>query len=207
MNLQKKFQKALKTKFGNFFLNGPLIRLPEEMLISKDSLVLGIGNDDGQLLEILNNRIDFKHKPDIINFEKKYYIKNNHKIDIKYKDNFFKYETKNTYDLILCGYYVSELSNNELEDFLINTYKIINPEGLMIIWDFSKNPKYKNLQKALMFPFTKNKPIHQTSKKVIEIANRNNIGLATEVTMRPFLFPFTKRWSVLLGKPPSDQIN
>ena len=207
MNLQKKFQNALKTKFGNFFLNGPLIRLPEEMLISKDSLVLGIGNDDGQLLEILNNRIDFKHKPDIINFEKKYYIKNNHKIDIKDKGNFFKYEPKNTYDLILCGYYVSELSNNELEDFLIDTYKIINPEGLMIIWDFLKSPKHKNIQKALIFPFTKNKPSHQTSKKVIEIANRNNIGLATEVTMRPFLFPFTKRWSVLLGKPPSDQIS
>ena len=150
MNLQKKFQNALKTKIGNFFLNGPLIRLPEEMLISKNALVLGIGNDDGQLLEILNNRIDFKHKPDIINFEKKYYIKNNHKIDIKYKDNFFKYETKNTYDLILCGYYVSELSNNELEDFLINTYKIINPEGLMIIWDFSKSTKYKNIQKSTL---------------------------------------------------------
>jgi|TARA_B110000438_G_C15796838_1_gene643211 hypothetical protein len=207
MNLQKKFQNALKTKIGNFFLNGPLIRLPEEMLISKNALVLGIGNDDGQLLEILNNRIDFKHKPDIINFEKKYYIKNNHKIDIKYKDNFFKYETKNTYDLILCGYYVSELSNNELEDFLINTYKIINPEGLMIIWDFSKSTKYKNIQKVLLFPFTKNKPLQQTSKKIIEIANRNNIGLATEITIRPFLFPFTKRWSVLLGKPPSDRIN
>ena len=77
----------------------------------------------------------------------------------------------------------------------------------MIIWDFSKSTKYKNIQKVLLFPFTKNKPLQQTSKKIIEIANRNNIGLATEITIRPFLFPFTKRWSVLLGKPPSDRIN
>jgi hypothetical protein len=207
MNLQKKFRKALKTKFGNFFLNGPLIRLPEEMIISKESLVLGIGNDDGQLLEILNNRIDFKNKPDILNFEKKYYIKNNKKIVIKEREDLFLDLYKNTYDLILCGYYASELTDKELEKFLVDLYKIIKPEGLIIIWDFSIKEQYEIFNRVLLFPFSKNKTTTQTSKKIIEIAERNNIGLATEIVMRPFLFPFTKRWSVLLGKPPNNQTN
>ena len=55
----------------------------------------------------------------------------------------------------------------------------------------------------LNFPFSLENFKKHPNERILEIAKEAKVEFMTEVSVRPFLFPFTKRKSVILGKPPN----
>ena len=80
-------------------------------------------------------------------------------------------------------------------------YQSINTEGIVIIWNFEQT-KNRLFRKFLTFPFSLNNFIKNPNQRILEAAKKSNVEFATEVNIRPFLFPFIKRKAVILGKPP-----
>ncbi len=200
--MKKLFKRLLNTEFGQFIFNGAIIRLPEEMHVAENSSILSIGQHQKNLLPILKNRLGLKKEiHNIIVENKEYYI---NKDKQKYKDLSELGDLINKYkfDLVLCGHYTNLLDNEELKKFISTIYQSINSEGLIIIWNFEETSSLF-FRWFLNFPFSLENFKKNPNERILEIAKEEKVEFMTEVSVRPFLFPFIKRKSVILGKPPN----
>ena len=199
--MHKLFIKLLNSQFGQFIFNGAIIRLPEEMHVAENSLILNIGQYQKKLLPILKNRIHLETQPhNVVVDEKAYYIDSN---KMKYK-NLFELSgliELHKFDLVLCGHYTNLLNNDELDLFVKTIYQSINDEGIIVIWNFKQTNNHF-FRKFLNFPFSLKNFIKNPNERILEAAKNSNVEFMTEVSIRPFLFPFIKRKAVILGKPP-----
>jgi len=202
LGIKKIFFAIINSQFGQFFFNGAIIRLPEEMFIEQDSSILSIGQYQSNLIHILKKRILLSNIPDTINVEKGLLHKKGEKKQFHNIKDLYSLMRKNKYDLILCGHYTNILNDAELETFLMIMYESIRNEGLIIIWNFSGN-KNILIKKIIGFPFSSENFIDDPNIRIFNAAKKVNVEFITEVSVRPFLFPFVKRKTILLGKPPS----
>ena len=202
--MKKLFFKLLNTEFGQFFFNGAIIRLPEEMYIAEHSKILSIGQHQKKLLDILNNRLDLRSDQHTVVIEKNEYLINNEKQTYKNLNELIGLINEHKFDLVLCGHYTNLLNQKNLEMFISQIYKSINEEGIVIIWNF-KDTKDHLFRWFLNFPFSSDNFTKNPNERILEAAKETNIEFMTEVSIRPFLFPFIKRRSVILGKPPKQE--
>ncbi|MBI51674.1 MAG: hypothetical protein CL779_00450 [Chloroflexi bacterium] len=199
--MKKLFLKLLNSEFGQFIFNGAIIRLPEEMHIAEHSKILSVGQHQKKLLKILGNRLHLKTDQHTVAIEDNEYLINTTKKTYKNLSELIDLIKKNKFDLVLCGHYTNLLNNEELRVFISTIYQSINTEGIVIIWNFEQTNK-NFFRWFLNFPFSLNNFTKNPNKRILEAAKETNVEFMTEVSVRPFLFPFIKRESVILGKPP-----
>ncbi len=199
--MHKLFIKLLNSQFGQFIFNGAIIRLPEEMHVAENSLILNIGQYQKKLLPILKNRIHLETQPHNIVVEEKAYYVGSNKTTYKNLFELSQLIKPHKFDLVLCGHYTNILNNNEIDLLVKTIYQSINTEGIVIIWNFEQT-KNRLFRKFLTFPFSLNNFIKNPNQRILEAAKKSNVEFTTEVNIRPFLFPFIKRKAVILGKPP-----
>ena len=195
------FFKLLNSEFGQFIFNGAIIRLPEEMHIAEHSTILSVGQHQKKLLNILNNRLHLGTDQHTIVIENNEYLINKNKNSYKNLSELTSLISEHKFDLVLCGHYTNLLNNEELKIFISTIYQSTNIEGIVIIWNFEQTNKHF-FKWFLNFPFSLNNFTKNPNKRILEAAKEINVEFMTEVSIRPFLFPFIKRKSVILGKPP-----
>ena len=189
MQVDQLVLKLLRSKLGNFFFNGAILRISKEMRIDKQSRIAIIHNQNRNLVTLFKQTIDKENKIEEFNFYPTT-TKN-----LPFKDNFF--------DLILCEHVINNLNKKDLEVLLTEIYRTIKPAGVALLWDF-KWPKRK-VSFLRSYPFRQKINSRDYISDIFQITKKKNIGFFTEVHIRPFLFPLIKRYSVLIGKPPEKE--
>jgi len=189
MQVDQVVLKLLRSKLGNFFFNGAILRISKEMRIDKQSRIAIIHNQNQNLVALFKQTINKENKIEEFNF---FPIKT--KL-LPFKDNLF--------DLILCEHVINNLNEKDLEFLLTEIYRIMKPSGVALLWDFNW-PKRK-VSFLRRYPFKQKINYRDHVNDIFKVTKKKNISFFTEVHIRPFLFPLIKRYTVLIGKPPEKE--
>ena len=197
---------------GAFLINGPLLRLPEELQLEPGLRLLDIGCGRGSLLRFLDGRVGFDREPVGVDFSASMLaqarrdearaghhtaLTRGSATDLPYAGDAF--------DLVLCGYVVKHLTDDALDLLFEEIWRVLAPGGLAIVWEFA--PTGRALldawnRRVLTTGLTA--PRLRSSRALLRAAKRAGFPFAIEAGLRPFLLPPIPRASILIGRPPGD---
>lgn len=197
---------------GMFFVNGPLLRLPEELNLTGAERVLDVGTGRGALLRLLDRQLSFERDPVGIDFSGpmlKLAAEDEVRADrpsalvqatatrLPFVDGSFQ--------LVLCGHLVKHLDDDGLRDFLDEVYRVLSPGGLALIWDFAPTGlRLLDAFNQLLIASHVTDPYMRTTAALMRFANEAGFPFVTDALLRPFLFPPIPRASILIGRPPEE---
>ena len=109
------------------------------------------------------------------------------------------------FDLVLCGYVVKHLDDDGLRDLLDETWRVLAPGGLALIWEFA--PTGRRLLDAWNRRWM-GRPVRspqlRSGRTLLRFAQDAGFPFAIEAGLRPFLLPPMPRASILFGRPPDE---
>lgn len=107
------------------------------------------------------------------------------------------------FDLALCGYVAKHLDDAELNALLVEVLRILAPGGLALIWEFGPtgNPRL-DAWNARTVSSGVSAPRLRSSETLRRFAERAGFPFVRYADLRPFFLPPIPRASILLGRPP-----
>lgn len=197
---------------GQFLVNGPLLRLPDELGMEASLRVLDIGCGRASVVRFMDGRVGFEHAPVGLDFSRS-------ALRHAQRDNASSGRpvalvqgsatalpiASGSFDLVLCGYLVKHLEDDGLRDLLDEIWRVLAPGGLALIWEFA--PTGRRLLDAwnrIWVGRLDRSPRLRSGSTLLRFAQDAGFPFAIEAGLRPFLFPFVPRASILFGRPPDE---
>ena len=198
---------------GAFVMNGPLLRLPDELGLEPRLRLLDIGCGRASVLRFMDERVRFDQPP----------------VGLDFSRAILRHARRDTaraarapalvqgaatslplasgaFDLVLCGYLVKHLDDDGLRDLLDEIWRVLAPGGLALIWEFA--PTGRRLLDAWnrwLIGRHVHEPRLRSGRALLRFAQDAGFPFAIEAGLRPFLLPPVPRASILFGRPPDEE--
>ncbi len=195
---------------GAFLINGPLLRLPEELQLEPGSRLLDIGCGRGSLLRFLHGRVGFDREPVGLDFSASMLsqarrdearagrhtaLARGSATDLPFAGDAF--------DLVLCGYVVKHLTDGALDLLFEEMWRVLAPGGLAVVWEFAPTGRATlDAWNRRLLATGLVEPRLRSSRALLRAAEHAGFPFAIEAGLRPFLLPPIPRASILIGHPP-----
>ena len=197
---------------GMFLVNGPVLRLPEELNLTGFERTLDLGTGRAALLRQLDRQIPFAQDPVGLDFSRPMLrlaaedearagrpsaLVQASAARLPFADGSFQ--------LVLCGHLVKHLDDDGLRDLLDEVYRVLSPGGLAVLWDFAPTGlRLLDAFNMLLITSHVKEPFLRSTATLMRFANEAGFPFVTDALLRPFLFPPIPRASVLIGRPPEE---
>lgn len=197
---------------GVFVMNGPLLRLPDELGMEQHLRVLDIGCGRASVLNFMDGRVHFDRQPVGLDFSRTV-LRHAQRDTARAARRPALVQGSATslplasgaFDLALCGYLVKHLDDDGLRDLLDEIWRVLAPGGLALIWEFA--PTGRRLLDAWNRRWLGRHiqtPRLRSGHTLLRFARDAGFPFAIEAGLRPFLLPPVPRASILFGRPPED---
>ena len=195
-----------------FLVNGPVLRLPEDLSLDGSERLLDLGTGRGALLRQFDGQLAFKRDPVGLDFSRPM-------LELAATDEARSGRPSElvqgsaarlpfadaSFQLVLCGHLMKHLDDDGLRDLLDETYRVLSPGGLAVLWDFA--PTGRRLLDAfnmLLVTSHVKEPYLRSTATLMRFAREAGFPFVTDALLRPFIVPPIPRASVLIGRPPED---
>lgn len=204
------FQRFAMSPAGAFLVNAPVFQLKENLKLEPSMRVLDVGCGSGASLRILDERVHFERPPVGLDFSavalgraretlrgaaRPLALAQGAATALPFHDD--------TFDLVISGYLVKHLDDDEVQRFVDEVRRILAPGGLALIWDFAPtgNPRLDDWN-ARVISTGVQQPRLRSTTALMALGQLAGFEYIRPAKLRPFLLPPIPRASVLLGKPP-----
>ena len=197
---------------GAFVVNGPLLRLPEELGLEPQLRVLDIGCGRASVLRSLDEQVRFERAPVGLDFSRAM-LSLAQRDETRSRRSMALVQGSATalplagqaFDLVLCGYVAKHLDDDRLRGLLDEIWRVLAPAGLALIWEFAPTGRAAlDAWNARWISRRVRAPRLRSSRTLLTFAERAGSPFAIEAGLRPFLLPPIPRASILFGRPPED---
>lgn len=203
--------RLLMSPAGQFLVNTPAFRLPEELIIRPQHRVLDIGCGRAALLRILAARVRFTTPPVGLDASKTM-------LELAQRDIRRSGEqgidlvrgaatvlpfAADSFDFVISAHMVKHLSDQALRQCFREIYRVLRPGGLAMVWDFAP-VRSRLLSRWNRWLITRGvSTAHlRTYARLAAIAEEVGFEWFRNAHLRPFLYPPIPRASILMGKAP-----
>ena len=197
---------------GAFVMNGPLLRLPDELNMEPSLRVLDIGCGRGSVPRFMDGRVGFEQPPVGLDFShaalqlaQRDNGSGDRALDLVQGSATSLPIASGAFDLVLCGYLVKHLDDDGLRDLLDEIWRVLAPGGLALIWEFaSTGRRFLDAWNRRWLGRHVREPELRSGRTLLRFAQEAGFPFAIEAGLRPFLFPPVPRASILFGRPPDE---
>ncbi|MEZ4501922.1 MAG: class I SAM-dependent methyltransferase [Dehalococcoidia bacterium] len=200
----------LMGRAGAFAVNGPVFNLKANLRLEPWMRVLDIGCGRGTVLRLLDQKVQFDKPPVGLDFSRSMLRLARSDAPAGSPDldltrglaTTLPFATE-SFDLVLSGYLLKHLDEDELRTFFIELYRVLAPGGLALLWEFapSGNERLDAWNRRVVSTGV-GKPRLRSSRALMSLAELTGFPYIRNARLRPFLLPPIPRASVLVGKPP-----
>jgi len=196
---------------GQFLVNSPVLRLPENLKLSAGQRFLDVGCARGALLRTVDARVRFEPTPVGVDFSAAGLALARCEQARSGRPAHYVLGTATalplagaSFDVITSGYLIKHLTDEELRHFLDELHRVLAPGGLALIWDYApahdrRLDRWNHRVLAAGIPA----PRLRSPRRLLRFAEDAGFTeFARNAYLRPFLFPPIPRASILVGKPP-----
>jgi SAM-dependent methyltransferase len=195
---------------GQWLINTPLLRLPDELRLRPEQRWLDVGCGRAALLRFIDARVRFQRPPVGLDFSaeglsiarrdgraasRPTALVQGSAVALPFPDGSF--------DVVTCGYMMKHLTDAELGSFLAELRRVLVGGGLALLWGYAPSGGapldswYRRLIGAAV-----REPHLRSTSTLLEAARTAGYELTRDARLRPFLFPPIARASVFIGKAP-----
>lgn len=193
-------------------VNGPPMRIHEELQLDASARILDIGCGRGALLAAIDEQLRPEAAPIGLDGSRAM-------LRLAARDQTSDRGTSlrplvqgsalalpfagDTFDLALCGYVAKHLDDAELNALLVEVLRVLAPGGLALIWEFGPtgNPRL-DAWNARTVSSGVSAPRLRSSETLRGFAERAGFPFVRYADLRPFFLPPIPRASILVGLPP-----
>ena len=197
---------------GAFLVNGPLLRLPDELSMEPSLRVLDIGCGRASVLRFMDGRVRFERTPVGLDFSRS--ILRHAQRDaagtarppaLVQGSATALPIVSGAFDLVLCGYVAKHLDDDGLRDLLDEIWRVLAPGGLALIWEFAPTGRRAlDAWNRLWISRHVRSPQLRSGPTLLRFSQDAGFPFAIEAGLRPFLLPPIPRASILFGRPPDE---
>ena len=193
---------------GAFLANAPVFQLKENLKLEPWMRVLDVGCGAGSALRILDERVHFEAAPVGVDFSAAV-LRRARKPGVEGQPQFVQGAATGlpfrdgAFDLVMSGYLVKHLSDDEVQRFVREVRRVLAPGGLAILWDYAPtgNPRLDGWNEAVLSRGV-GEPHLRSTRALMALGELAGFEYIRPARLRPFLLPPIPRASVLLGQPP-----
>jgi len=195
---------------GQWAVNSPLMKLPENLALRREQRWLDVGCGRGALLRLVDQRVGFETPPTGVDFSmealrlaRQDARKHGHAVRLACGTATALPFRDRSFDLITCGYLVKHLTDEELDAFLGEVRRVLAGGGLALLWEFapSGSARLDAWNRRVLGPRVHN-PMLRSTTRLLERAEAAGFEFARDAVLRPFFLPPIPRASILVGKAP-----
>lgn len=195
---------------GQWAVNSPLMRLPENLALRREQRWLDIGCGRGALLRLVDQRVGFDVPPTGVDFSPAALRLARRDADKAGHGAAFACGTATalpfgdqSIDLITSGYLMKHLTDEELDSFLREVKRVLAGGGLALLWEFAPtgSRRLDAWNRRVLGPRVRD-PLLRSTSTLLEHANNAGFEFTRDAVLRPFFLPPIPRASILVGKAP-----
>ncbi|HEX5370691.1 MAG TPA: class I SAM-dependent methyltransferase [Dehalococcoidia bacterium] len=189
-------------------IDTPAFNLHEELQLKPEHRLLDIGCGSGALLQLMDSRVRFKHRPIGIDLSRSMLgpdRRDKTREELIQASGLALPFPDESIDVITCGHVVKRLDDDGLLQIMREMQRVLVKGGIALLWELAP---------------TSSKALNAWNKRVVTLgvgecnlrnyttlsayALEADFDFAGNAHLRPFLFPPIPRVSLLLGKAPKD---
>jgi SAM-dependent methyltransferase len=193
---------------GAVLVNTPAFRLPELLRFTPGQRVLDIGCGRGALLQAFASKVPFEHAPvgielsgEMLRLARRDLQKPSHSANLVQATGLALPFADESFDVVVSSYVVKHLSDRELLRYFEEMRRVLAPAGVAVVWEFALVAS-RRLNAFNEWWLTRG--VRECNLRDLEQLRAFAIGggfeWAGNANLRPYLFPFVPRVSLLLGK-------
>lgn len=195
---------------GQWAVNSPLMKLPENLALRREQRWLDIGCGRGTLLRLVDQRVGFETPPTGVDFSmealrlaRQDARQHRHELRLAGGTATALPFQDQSFDLITCGYLIKHLTDAELDRFLGEVRRVLAGGGLALLWEFapSGSRRLDAWNRRVLGPRVHD-PILRSTSTLLEHAEQTGFEFTRDAVLRPFFFPPIPRASILVGRAP-----
>jgi ubiquinone/menaquinone biosynthesis C-methylase UbiE len=210
--LNSAFIRWAMTAPGQWTVNTPLMKLPENLALQREQRWLDVGCGRGTLLRLTDQRVGFDRPPVGVDFSPS--ALRLARRDAKSAGNQVALAAgtatalpfaEQSFDLVTCGYLIKHLTDEELATFLAEVRRVLTGGGLVLLWEFA--PSGSDLLDAWnrrWLGANVRHPRLRSTSTLLRRAREAGFEFTRDAVLRPFLFPPMPRASILAGRAPES---
>lgn len=204
------FIRWAMTAPGQWAVNSPLMRLPENLALRAGQRWLDIGCGRGTLLRLIDQRVGFDRapvgvdfSPAILRLARSDAGRTGHLASLACATATALPFGDQTFDLVTCGYLMKHLTDEELAAFLSEVRRVLAGGGLALLWEFAPSGSDRlDAWNRLWLGAGVKEPRVRSTSALLKRAKAAGFEFTRDATLRPFLFPPIPRASILIGRAP-----
>lgn len=199
---------------GTLLASTALFRLPEELRLTEDWRVVEVGCGRGTLLGVLDGRVGFLDAPVGIDAAAA-------ALRLARDDARRRRGSRSrlrfvqgaatalplapaSAELVIAGYLVKHLDDDELVAFFREIWRVLVPGGLALLWEFAPTGNARlDRWNAWLLSRAVRDPRLRSTRSLLNAAGRAGFEFRADAGLRPFLLPPIPRASILIGRPPA----
>ncbi|MEZ4553467.1 MAG: class I SAM-dependent methyltransferase [Dehalococcoidia bacterium] len=195
---------------GQWAVNSPLMKLPENLALRREQRWLDVGCGRGALLRLVDQRVGFETPPTGVDFSmqalglaRRDARKHGHEVRLAGGTATALPFRDRSFDLITSGYLMKHLTDEELDRFFSEVRRVLAGGGLALLWEFapSGSARLDAWNRRVLGPRVRD-PVLRNTSTLLEYAERAGFEFARDAVLRPFFFPPIPRASILVGRAP-----
>ncbi|MBM4415760.1 MAG: class I SAM-dependent methyltransferase [Chloroflexi bacterium] len=195
---------------GQWLVNSPLLRLPEELRVQPEQRWLDVGCGRGGLLRLIAARVPFVQAPVGVDFSEQALRLARHdlggspaRVGLARASATALPFAGDSFELVTAGYVLKHLDDAELATTLAEVRRVLAPGGLALLWEFapSGSARLDRWNERWLSPGVR-EPRLRSTQALVAAGRGAGFELARPARLRPFLLPPIPRASVLLGRAP-----
>jgi SAM-dependent methyltransferase len=192
---------------GGFLVNTPVFLLPRRLNINRHHRILDVGCGRASALRFLSARIRFERRPvgidiapSILSLARRE-LGGNPRIDLASAAATRLPFANESFDLVLSSYLVKHLDDAGMHRFLAETWRILKPGGVLVVWEFAptRSPALNRLHSWLLTRKVRTCRLRGYGD-FVDIAIESAFANMENLDLRPFLFPPIPRGGFFLLK-------
>ena len=195
---------------GQWLINTPLMKLPENLMLRADQRWLDVGCGRGTLLRLIDERVRFEVPPTGVDFTpaalrlgQRDAQRKGQQIDLTAGTATALPFADETFNLVTCGYMLKHLTDEELDAFLAEVRRVLVGGGLALLWEFAPTGSARlDAWNRRLLGAAVNEPTLRRTSLLRARAEAAGFEFVRDGTLRPFVFPPIPRASILVGRAP-----